>query len=306
MRVKLALTQSMGAFARVALGLFLSTFVSCASAPPPEQPATSTAKVSHSSMVDVVDLAQDLSLGYREPGKGRIELRRHPDNIQLLHESRNVHVNGELVRMDLPCMRRGTGYMLSRTDAELVTRTLYRARAGRDVEKPVERWIPPRDQSHDMPAAWRPNVRSRPWQAIVIHHMASGTGSARVIHRIHQQKGWDGLGYHFVVGNGTLSDDGQVEIGYRWSRQGIGAHCKAPRNGDPNWWNRNAIGICLIGDFTQTEPTARQMAAVRRLVLTLMDEYRIPASRVVPHGGVKVTACPGPKFPWASFKRSLR
>lgn len=299
MRVKFALTHSLAA-------LVLSTLVGCSSTPPAEQSATSTAKVSHSSMIDVTDLAQDLALGYREPGDGFIELRRHPDNVLLLHESRNARINGQLVLMDLPCMRRGTGYMLSHDDAALVTRTLNRSRAGRTVEKPPERWIPPLRKSTEMPSAWVPQTRSRPWRAIVIHHMASDTGSARVIHRIHRQKGWDGMGYHFVIGNGSLTDNGTVEVGYRWAGQGVGAHCKAPRNGDPNWWNRNAIGICLIGDFTQSEPTALQMASLRRLVRTLMDTYGIPASKVVPHGGVKVTACPGPKFPWAEFKRSIR
>jgi len=292
---------------KIALTLMMSVLAGCASTPPAGQAAASTAQITRSAMVDVVDLAADLSLGYREPGDGFIELRRHPDNIMLLHDSRNVHVNGELVRMDLPCMRRGTGYMLSRADAALVTRTLVRARAGRRDEKPVSRWIPPkRDSGASLPAVWRPRSSSRPWRAIVIHHMASGTGSAKVIHRIHRQKGWDGLGYHFVIGNGTLTRDGEVELGYRWTYQKVGAHCRAPRDGDSNWWNRNSIGICLIGDFTQDRPSASQMASLRRLVLSLMDTYGISAGQVVPHGGVKVTACPGPNFAWAEFHESIR
>jgi len=318
MRVKLAWTDLLVAFdklsrthwnaalVKLAPVVLMSILAGCTSTPPVERSATSSARISHGSMVDVADLAQNLALAYREPGDGFIELRRHPDNILFLHESRNARVNGELVRMDLPCMRRGTGYMLSSDDAALVTRTLNRARAGRDDEKPPERWIPPRAEPTVLPAAWQPRGPSRPWRAIVIHHMASGTGSAQVIHRIHRQKGWDGIGYHFVIGNGTLTRDGLVEVGYRWTNQSVGAHCKAPRQGDPNWWNRNSIGICLIGDFTQSEPTARQMASLRRLVRTLMDTYQISASQVVPHGGVKVTACPGPKFGWDAFQRSIR
>jgi 5-methylcytosine-specific restriction endonuclease McrA len=34
--------------------------------------------------------------------------------------------------------------------------------------------------------------------------------------RSHRDKGWDELGYHFVIGNGTSSGDGVVEVGTRW------------------------------------------------------------------------------------------
>ena len=33
--------------------------------------------------------------------------------------------------------------------------------------------------------------------------------------RMDQAKGWDELGYHFVIGNGTDTRDGQVEVGSR-------------------------------------------------------------------------------------------
>jgi len=280
--------------------------VGCASAPSGEGD-DSVVRVPGPGIVDVADLAQDLALQYREESGGLIELREHPDNIIFVHESRNARVNGELIRMDSPCMRRGAGYILSRSDAALVTRTLAADRRDRAVQEPTPIIIrrPARPRT-GLPIEWRPHAPPRPWSAIVIHHMASGSGSAAAIHRMHRQKGWDGIGYHFVIGNGTLTRDGVVEVGYRWPRQAIGAHCRAPRYGDKNWWNRRSIGICLIGDFTDTRPTSAQMRSLRYLTRALMETYDIPASAVVPHGSVKKTACPGDRFPWSQFHASLR
>src|SRR5579863_9129173 len=52
-------------------------------------------------------------------------------------------------------------------------------------------------------AAWLPPHPSDRWQCIVIHHSASDVGGAERFDRWHRAKGWDELGYHFVIGNGT-------------------------------------------------------------------------------------------------------
>jgi hypothetical protein len=255
-------------------------------------------------MVEVQSLARDLSLNYRIQGGGIIELRKTPDNVIFIPESRNARINGTLVELNRPIMRRGSGYILTGTDAILVSRTLKTYRSKREAVAPpevvVERHRP------RLPYSWRPRAVERDWRAIVVHHMASGTGSAAAIHRIHRAKGWDGIGYHFVIGNGTLTKDGKIELGYRWKTQEVAAHCKAPRNGDKNWWNRRSIGICLIGDFTSTKPSPAQMDSLVSVIRVLMAEYHIPLSEVRPHGDVKVTACPGAKFPWGELTRRLR
>ena len=61
---------------------------------------------------------------------------------------------------------------------------------------------------------------------------------------------WDELGYHFVIGNGTHTGDGQVEVGSRWGKQKHGAHCKTP----DNYYNDHGIGICLVGNFENSNP----------------------------------------------------
>jgi hypothetical protein len=210
------------------------------------------ARISQPTMVEVEDLARELDLHYREARGGVIHLQAKPDNVIFVHESRNAHVNGERIEMGKPCMRHGTSYILTRPDADLVVRTLKRYRSDRVEVEPRPVAVPRLREPSDLPSAWRSPVRPRNWKAIVIHHMASGTGSARAIDRIHRQKGWDGLGYHFVIGNGTLSDDGEVEIGYRWKIQKVGAHCRAQRGRDDN----GGTATRSASAWSATSPTA--------------------------------------------------
>jgi hypothetical protein len=142
-----------------------------------------------------------------------------------------------------------------------------------------------------IPAAWIPEADAtpRPWKWIVIHHSATSTGSAAMFDRMHREKGWDELGYHFVIGNGTLTGDGQVEVGPRWPIQKHGAHAKTP----DNRFNDYGIGICLVGNFEETHPTAAQMRSLAKLVGYLEQTYHIPPSCVIRHGDTKPTECPG-------------
>src|ERR1043166_2961437 len=59
-----------------------------------------------------------------------------------------------------------------------------------------------------VPASWIPQAPARPWRWIVIHHSATSAGGMAMFDREHKAKGWDGVGYHFVIGNGTQSGDG--------------------------------------------------------------------------------------------------
>jgi len=151
-----------------------------------------------------------------------------------------------------------------------------------------------------VPREWTPKTASRGWQWIVIHHSATPNGSAAVFDRQHRAKGWDELGYHVVIGNGTNSGDGQVEVGSRWPVQKWGAHAKTA----DNRYNEQGIGICLVGNFENTRPTARQMQSLAKLVAYLMQTYRIPASRVIGHRDTgKSTDCPGRYLNIAEVRR---
>lgn len=145
---------------------------------------------------------------------------------------------------------------------------------------------------------WRPTVDAREWRHIVIHHTATKSGSVERIHESHLAKGWLGIGYHFVIGNGNGMADGVIEPTFRWRQQLHGAHAGKDE------YNQHGIGICLVGNFQETNPTEGQLAAVKQLVAALRGEYSIPSSRVIGHNEVKATACPGQNFPLAQVSQS--
>ncbi|MFH1692148.1 MAG: N-acetylmuramoyl-L-alanine amidase [Candidatus Omnitrophota bacterium] len=149
-----------------------------------------------------------------------------------------------------------------------------------------------------------PVFKTKKWKYIVVHHSVTEAGDARSLDLIHRKRGFNrGLGYHFVIDNGTNTKvDGQIESSARWIKQLDGAHCSA------GGMNKCAIGICLVGDFTSSEPTAGQMESLVLLVNTLKDYYHMPSSRVLRHKDVPgaKTECPGKSFPWYEFKARLK
>jgi len=146
--------------------------------------------------------------------------------------------------------------------------------------------------AHD--AAWEPAAAARPWRWIVIHHSATDVGSAAAFDVFHRTKrGWDELGYHFVIGNGGGVTDGLVEIGPRWPKQKWGAHCRV---GDNEEYNYFGIGICLVGDFEKRRPSEAQMSALARLVDYLSARYGIDEAHIIGHSHVGDTRCPGRYF----------
>jgi N-acetyl-anhydromuramyl-L-alanine amidase AmpD len=148
---------------------------------------------------------------------------------------------------------------------------------------------------------WLPSPYARPraWRWIVIHHSATPTGGAVAFDRMHRRKGWDELGYHFVIGNGTDTTDGRVEPGSRWLAQKHGAHTKTAGNE----FNDFGIGVCLVGNFDATRPSAAQMASLAKLVAHLSRTYRVPPEHIIGHGTAKPTDCPGRYLSVAEVRR---
>lgn len=146
-----------------------------------------------------------------------------------------------------------------------------------------------------------PATTGREWRAIVVHHSASSVGNARTFHAWHLGRGWDGLGYHFVIGNGAGMGDGEVAVGWRWVAQREGAHA------GETFHNQHGIGICLVGDFESAEPSPAQWAALVGLVRRLALDHAIGADAILGHRQVKQsTACPGGQFPLERLRAELR
>ena len=96
----------------------------------------------------------------------------------------------------------------------------------------------------------------------------------------HKARGWDGIGYHFIIRR-----DGTLERGREATK--VGAHARG--------YNRRAIGICLIGGVDEAgKPSANftgaQWAMLERLLAALKLVW--PAAEVIGHNEVSAKACP--------------
>jgi len=152
----------------------------------------------------------------------------------------------------------------------------------------------------------RAPVQRRRWQFIVVHNSGTRQGNARVFDYYHRnvRRMRNGLAYHFVIGNGTSTGNGQVEVGDRWRRQINGGHVHS------DYLNNIALGICLVGDFNRDQPTRAQLDCCEELIRYLRqrcgkidNHYAI----VKPHREMNPprwpTDCPGDAFPYSWFRR---
>lgn len=132
------------------------------------------------------------------------------------------------------------------------------------------------------------------WQAIVIHHSGSLVGSHATIEKDQQASKIEGLGHHFIIGNGTGMDDGQVHIGYRWLDQSPVVHASGT---NAKFYNDGAVSICLVGDGNRQPFTAAQMQQLRTLVESLRKQLGLPADRVLLASDIAPVSDPGRLYP---------
>lgn len=116
---------------------------------------------------------------------------------------------------------------------------------------------------------------------IILHHAAAESCDAATIHQWHLNKGWSGIGYHFVVRKNGSIERGRPE-------DTVGAH--AVNN------NSDSIGVCFEGNFEVESMPEPQKVAGKELVAYLKQKYGI--STVQKHKDVTSTTCPGKNFPF--------
>ena len=118
---------------------------------------------------------------------------------------------------------------------------------------------------------------------IIIHCSATREGAefhASDIDKWHKAKGWNGIGYHYVI-----ALDGRVEEGRSLDK--VGAHCAGH--------NAHSIGICYIGGVDRDgKPkdtrTSKQKAALWALLRELV--VRFPNVKIHGHNYYAAKACP--------------
>lgn len=122
---------------------------------------------------------------------------------------------------------------------------------------------------------------------LVVHCSATTAGKpfrAADIDRWHRHKGWDEIGYHFVI-----CLDGSIEPGRDLGR--AGAHVSGH--------NANSIGICMIGGVDAKGKAANtfnpaQFEALELLLLGLRAKF--PRTRILGHRDFPNVAKDCPSF----------
>jgi murein DD-endopeptidase MepM/ murein hydrolase activator NlpD len=147
-------------------------------------------------------------------------------------------------------------------------------------------------------------VKPDRWKHIVIHHSGVDTGTVKGMDRFHRDVRHmkNGLAYHFVIGNGSGMNDGEIAVGTRWTKQLDGGHLASASQ------NKISLGICLVGNFEKHKPTVRQLDALRTLVRALMARCQLSLRTVTTHRQIHArhTRCPGRHFPTQQFLDSLK
>lgn len=120
---------------------------------------------------------------------------------------------------------------------------------------------------------------------LIVVHMSYTRPSqdigVEVIDEWHKERGWDGVGYHYVIRR-----DGTIEEGRKNEVQG--AHAKGH--------NEDSLGICLIGGRKEDEDepecnyTRQQWRELESLVSRLANVYN---AEVLGHNDLSNKACPG-------------
>lgn len=127
-------------------------------------------------------------------------------------------------------------------------------------------------------------------EGIIVHCSDSPQGrgdNAETIDRWHKERGWSGIGYHFVI-----LEDGSIEAGRDVGKSG--AHAKG---------YNHYIGICLIGIDSFT---AKQFASLKMLIEGLTYNYGIPYDKVLGHYQVDKHGKTCPNFDMVEFKNKLK
>jgi lipid-binding SYLF domain-containing protein len=148
---------------------------------------------------------------------------------------------------------------------------------------------------------------------IIIHHSALIPASQlpaaeQELDRFHYRRGFSiycfgqiyHIAYHYLIlPNGML-------------KQGRPERCEGAHSRGYNSY----LGIALMGDFSSEDnprgakgppaPTPQQMRALLALCRQLRKSYNIPIQRVMRHGDVSTTRCPGDRFPFKEFLAQLQ
>lgn len=123
---------------------------------------------------------------------------------------------------------------------------------------------------------------------LVYHHTAIKDISPEDINKLHKNKGWKGIGYHYYI-----RKDGTIYKGREDEAEG--SHVKG--------YNKKSIGICLEGNFEEEQLSKEQIKSLKDLSVYICLKYNI--KDILPHKKLGNTLCPGRNFPLKEIKNEV-
>lgn len=139
-------------------------------------------------------------------------------------------------------------------------------------------------------------TRAGQWKYIYIHQSKTLSGNAATL-----GQRTNGLGDHFLIGNGEGTFDGEVQYSQRWIHQNSALPPAGADKIDPS-----CVSICVVGDFDSTLPTPTQMRRLSQLVTVLQSRLGIPQENVIlATQSTGTSAGAGKYFPATSFRETL-
>ncbi len=123
---------------------------------------------------------------------------------------------------------------------------------------------------------------------LVYHHTAINNISPEDINKLHKNKGWKGIGYHYYI-----RKDGTIYKGREDDAEG--SHVKG--------YNKESIGICVEGNFEEEYLSDEQIESLKKLSLYICLKYNI--KDILPHKELGKTLCPGKNFPLEEIKNDV-
>jgi hypothetical protein len=144
---------------------------------------------------------------------------------------------------------------------------------------------------------------------IFVHCSATDYGEVLEFDRWHRQRGWNAIGYHYVILNGRpFRDvkyidmlDGEIQPGRHldddpiYEDGEVGAHVAGR--------NSSSIGICLVGREVFSDG---QLLAARGLLAYLKDLFGLTWDDVLGHYEDKHTPKTCPNMPMSAFRDYLK
>lgn len=126
-------------------------------------------------------------------------------------------------------------------------------------------------------------------ERVILHHSASAFGDVDLIRSWHLKRGFEEVGYHFIITNGKRTAKSKYDpsfdgiLQYGRALHEVGAHCRNQ--------NGNSVGICMVGNGEQTDAQWKTLSDLFDTLLSRCSGLNRRSLYV--HRQFDQTECPG-------------